>query len=149
MDSIVRGLVVYGFLIVLFRIAGKRTLQQLTTFDLVLLLIISEATQQALLDDDNSMTNGFLVVITLVGLDILLSLVKQRWGAVEKALDGTPMIILEDGRPLEERMDKARVDISDILTAARERLGLERLEQIKYAVLERGGGISIIPREHP
>ena len=147
MDTIIRTLAVYGFLLLIFRLAGKRAMADTDTFDFVILLIISEATQQALLDDDNSMTNGFLVVITLVGLDILLSLIKQRWTAVEKALDGTPMIILEDGRPLAERMEKARVDTSDILTAARERLGLERLEQIKYAVLERGGGISIIPSE--
>ena len=110
-----------------------------------MLLIISEATQNALLGADYSITNGFLVILTLVGLNILFSLWKQRSPTIEKLLDGVPTVIVEDGKPLRDRMSKARID-DDVLTAARELQGLERMEQIKYAVLERSGGISIIPR---
>jgi uncharacterized membrane protein YcaP (DUF421 family) len=147
MDSIVRAAVVYLFLMVVFRIAGRRTLGDLTAFDFVLVLIISEAIQQALLDDDNSMTNGFLVVLTLVGLNVLLSLIKLRSHTVEKLLDGVPTILVEEGRPLTERMGKARVDVEDVMQAARQLQGLERLDQIRYAVLERTGGITIIPKQ--
>jgi uncharacterized membrane protein YcaP (DUF421 family) len=146
MDSIIRAVVVYTFLLILFRIAGKRTLSQMTTFDFVLILIISEAVQQGLLDDDNSITNGFLIVIALVGLDIALSLIKQRSPRVERLLEGLPVVIVENGHPLRERMDRARVDEADVLQAARQLQGLERLDQIKYAVLERSGGISIVPK---
>ena len=146
MDSVLRGIAVYVFLLVVFRFAGKRTLSEMTTFDFVLLLIVSEATQQALIDNDNSMTNSFLLILTLVGLNVGLSLLKQRSHQLEKWLEGTPVVVLEDGKPIKERMDKARVDEADILTAARELQGLERLDQIKYAVLERSGGISIIPK---
>jgi uncharacterized membrane protein YcaP (DUF421 family) len=130
---------------VLFSLAGKRTLAEVTTFDFVLLLIISEATQQAMVDGDNSMTNSLLLVSTLVGLNILMSELKQRFGFVERVLDGMPLLIVEHGNPLHHRMAKERVDVDDVLDAARESHGLERLDQIKYAVLERNGKISIIP----
>jgi len=144
-DSILRALAVYTFLLVLFRVAGKRSLSDMIAFDFILLLIISEAIQQALLNDDNSMTNAFIVVTTLVGLNIALSLVKQRSQTLDKLLEGTPVVLVEHGRLLKERMDRVRVDEEDVMHAARQQQGLERLDQIKYAVLERSGGISIIP----
>ncbi len=146
MDSILRGAVVYAVLLVLFRIVGKRTLAQIATFDFVLLLIISEATQQAMIDNDNSMTNAFLIITTLLGLDIGLSLLGRRCGIVDRLVDDVPLVLVEDGRVLKDRMTKSRVDETDILQSARQE-GLERMDQIKYAVLERSGGISIIPKE--
>jgi uncharacterized membrane protein YcaP (DUF421 family) len=146
MGSVIRAIIVYMFLILLFRIVGRRSLLQTTTFDLILLIIVSEATQNALLGDDNSLTNSFLVITTLVGIDIFFSLWKQRSTEVEKLLDGVPVILVEEGEPLRDRMKNARVDDDEIMMAARELQGLERLEQIKYAVLERSGRISIIPK---
>jgi uncharacterized membrane protein YcaP (DUF421 family) len=145
MESILRGLAVYAILLVLFRIAGKRTLSQVTTFDFVLLLIIAEVTQQALLGQDYSITNFVLLVMTLLGLDIALSLLKQHFPRLDRLLESQPLVIVEHGRPLHDRMNKARVDVEDVLAAARHLQGLERMEQIKYAILERNGGITIIP----
>ena len=147
MDAVLRGFAVYFFLLVLFRISGKRSMAQITTFDFILLLIISETTQQALLVDDFSITNAFILIITLVVIDMTLAMLKERLPWLDKAVDSVPLVILEDGKPIEERMNKVRVDVSDILAAAREKQGLQRLDQIKYAVLERSGGISIIPKE--
>lgn len=147
MDTVIRAAVVYFVLMIVFRIGGKRSLAQITTFDMVLLLIISEAVQQALLDSDNSMTNAFLLVVTLVGIDIGLSLWKQRSKTVNKLLDDVPLVIVEDGRPLRDRMDRSRVDEDDVLAAAREQRGIERMDQIKYAVLERSGGITVVAKE--
>lgn len=146
MDCIVRGVVTYVFLLILFRLAGKRSLAQITTFDFVLLLIISETTQNALVDNDHSMTNTFLLVLTLLGLDVGLSMWKQRSPWLEKLVDDVPLVIVEEGRPLRDRMDRCRVDEEDVLAAARQLRGLERLDQIKYAVLERSGGITVIPK---
>lgn len=146
MESVIRACVVYLFLLLLLRLTGKRTLAQITSFDFVLLLIISEATQQAMIGDDNSMMNGAIVVTTLIGLNIVMSLLKQRFKTVDRVLDGIPLVIVADGRPLKDVMDKARVDEEDVLDAARETLGLERLDQIRHAILERDGKISIIPR---
>ena len=118
----------------------------MTNFDLVLLLIISEATQNAIIGNDYSVTNGLLVILTLVGIDIGLSLLKQRFPQVERHLEGLPLVLVDRGRPLKDLMDMARVDEQDILSSARQNHGLERMEQIKYAVLETNGGISIIPK---
>lgn len=146
MDAIARGVVMYFFLLLLFRIVGRRTLGQMTNFDLVLLLIVSEATQNAMLGNDFSVTNGILVILTLVGIDIGLSLLKQHVPRVERHLEGLPLVLVDRGRPLKDLMYKARIDEQDILSSAREKHGLERMEQIKYAVLEAHGGISIIPK---
>jgi uncharacterized membrane protein YcaP (DUF421 family) len=147
MDAVLRGLSIYVFLLMIFRISGKRSLGQVTSFDFVLLLIIAETTQQALLGDDYSVTNAFLLIGTLVGLDIGLSLLKQRSAKLDRLLEGAPLVIVEEGEPLKDRMDKARVDEEDILHAARELQGLERMEQIKYAVLERNGDITVVPKQ--
>jgi uncharacterized membrane protein YcaP (DUF421 family) len=146
MDAVVRALAVYLFLMIVFRIAGRRTLTELTSFDLILLLILSEATQNAMIGNDYSITNACLVILTLVGTDIVFSHLKHRSTLLEQWLDGVPMIIVENGRPLKELMDKARIDEDDIMSSARASHGLERMDQIKYAVLENNGGISIIPR---
>lgn len=148
MESVLRAVAVYGFLVLVIRLAGRRTMAQLTDFDFVLLLIIAEATQQGLLGDDSSITNAFLVILTLIVIDIGLSLWKQRSPRIEKWLDGVPLVIVEEGRLLEDLAKKARVDEQDILAAARMLHGLERMNQIKYAVLERAGGISIIPQRN-
>jgi uncharacterized membrane protein YcaP (DUF421 family) len=146
MDIVVRGLIIYFVLLLIFRISGKRSLAQITTFDFVLLLIIGEATQQALLGEDFSVTRALLLIVVLVVADIGISLWKQHSKVVEKLVDGVPLVIVEDGKPLRERLDRERIDEGDILAAARELQGLERIEQIKYAVLERSGAISIIPK---
>ena len=146
MESVIRAAVVYVVLMLLFRIAGKRSLAEVTSFDLVLLLIISEATQQAMIDSDNSMTNALLVVSTLIGMNILLSVVSKRWKALDKWIEDVPLVILKNGQPIRERMRKERIDENDILEAARASEGIERLDQIKFAILERTGHITIVPK---
>jgi uncharacterized membrane protein YcaP (DUF421 family) len=111
----------------------------------VLLLIISETTQQAMVDDDHSMVNGMLLILTLVGASIGLSLLKQRFPRVEALIDGRPLVLVRRGEILHERLDKERVDEGDLLEAARARHGLERLSQVKYAVIERDGKLQIVP----
>lgn len=147
METIFRGVAVYWILLLMFRFAGKRAVTEATTFDFVVLLIIAEVTQQALTAQDYSVTNTLLLVATLLGLDVLFSIVKQRFPAVERFVDGIPVVIVDRGRPRREVMDKERIDELDILEAARASHGLERMDQVKYAVLERSGGISIIPRQ--
>lgn len=146
MDSVLRAAAIYLVVLVVFRLAGRRTLSELTTFDFVLLLIIGEATQQALLGDDFSIVNAMVVIVSLVVFDISLSLLKNKSRWLSKLIDGEPMIIVEHGQVLERRIRKARIDEGDILEAARHSQGLERIDQIKFAILEKDGKISIIPR---
>jgi uncharacterized membrane protein YcaP (DUF421 family) len=144
MQPILRALLIYLFLLIIFRVTGKRSLTEATTFDFVLLLIIGEATQQALLGDDFSVTNAFIVITTLVGIDVAFSMLK-RFKIIDHITEGAPLIIVNEGKPLKTRMKKCRVDEDDVLEAARSLHGLERMSQIKYAVLEIDGSISIIP----
>ncbi|HEX7029929.1 MAG TPA: YetF domain-containing protein [Gammaproteobacteria bacterium] len=145
MDPVFRALAVYFFLLLVFRIIGKRSLSQITSFDFLLLLIVGEATQQALLGQDYSITNALLVIMVLVGVDYLLAMLKERSRAVERILEGAPLIVVANGKVLETRIKRAGLDEDDVLKAARLKHGLERMEQIKYAIQERDGNISIIP----
>ena len=146
MDTVIRAAAIYFFLLLMLRGGGKRTLSQITTFDFVLLLILGEATQQALIGNDFSVTTGLLLIGSLIGLDMTMGFVKRHFSALDRIVEGLPVVIVEDGQPLRDRMERASIDEADVMAAARERQGLERMEQIKFAVLERSGGISIIPR---
>ena len=147
MEAVLRAVVIYAFLMLLFRIAGKRALNEMSNFEFVLLLIVGEATQQAVLGKDYSVTNAFLVVLTLISINIGMSLLKHRSERLKRMFDGMPLVIVENGRPLKQLMDAVRIAEDDVLEAARELQGLERMEQIKYAVLETTGTISIIPKK--
>jgi len=147
MESVIRGAIVYAFLFLIFRVAGKRTLAQTSPFELVLLLIISETTQQAMVDSDHSITNAFLLIMTLVGLSIVLSVIKHRSRAASRWLEGLPVLVMRNGAWDREAGDNTRVDEADVVAAARSRQGLERLDEVKHAAIENDGSISIVPRK--
>lgn len=147
MDMVFRALAIYLFLVVVFKVAGRRALLQMTSFDLILLLIISEATQQALLGQDFSVTGAMITITTLVVVDIIFGLMKNYFSPVENILDGTPVILVENGIPLADKLKKVDVSCDDILVSACQNNGITEISQIKYAILERNGHISIIPFE--
>lgn len=147
MESVLRGLAVYLFLLVIFRLVGRRTLSEMAPFDLVVLLIISETTQEAMIGDDHSITNCVLLVTTLLGASILLSWFKQMSPRLERALEGEPIFVVRNGHLCPKGMRWSRISEDEILEAARQNHGLERLDQIKHALIEVGGRISIIPWE--
>lgn len=147
MESVIRGVAVYVFLLLIFRVSGKRTLAETSPFEFVLLLIISETTSEAMVDSDHSITNAFLLIMTLVGMSILLSVWKHWSPTANRWLEGLPHTLVRDGKLLKEPADKARVDEEEILSAARMAQGIERMEDIRHAVLENDGKISIIARE--
>lgn len=146
MDPVLRAAAIYLGLLLVLRVMGKRSLAQVTTFDFILLLIISEATQQALLGDDFSITNALLVVITLVVLDRGLDSVQHRSPVVSRVTQSLPVVLVADGDPLQEVLDREKVDVKDVLQEARTSQGIHQLDQIRYAVLERSGAISIVPK---
>ncbi|MBF2788824.1 MULTISPECIES: DUF421 domain-containing protein [Enterobacter] len=147
MDMVFRALAIYLFLVVVFKVAGRRALLQMTSFDLILLLIISEATQQALLGQDFSVTGAMITITTLVVVDIIFGRMKKYFSPVENILDGTPVILVENGVPLADKLKKIDVSCDDILVSARQNNGVTEMSDIKYAILERNGHISIIPFE--
>jgi uncharacterized membrane protein YcaP (DUF421 family) len=143
---VVRAIAVYAFLLVLMRVMGKRSLAQVTVFDFVVLLIISEATQQGMTGNDFSVTNSAILVTTLVLLQRAADKLTDRSPRTDRLFNDVPTLIVEDGRPLADRMDHYDLSENEVLEEARKTQGVERLEQIRYAVLERDGSISIIQR---
>ncbi|MDX6022096.1 DUF421 domain-containing protein [Scandinavium sp. V105_16] len=147
METVFRALGIYLILLIVFRIAGRRALMQMTSFDLILLLIISEATQQALLGDDFSVTGAALTIITLIIADIFFGYIKRKSNWIDYMLDGSPIILVENGVPAYHKMNKAGITLDDIMISARTNQGISDLEKIKFAILEKNGHISIMSAE--
>ncbi|WP_054180163.1 DUF421 domain-containing protein [Trabulsiella odontotermitis] len=147
MEMVFRAIAIYLILLIVFKIAGRRTLLQMTSFDLILLLIISEATQQALLGTDYSVTGAMLTIVTLIVVDILFGFMKKRFSRAEQLLDGAPVVLVENGTPIDSKIKKVNVSTDDIMLVARQNHGIYQIEKIKFAILERNGQISIIPAD--
>jgi uncharacterized membrane protein YcaP (DUF421 family) len=147
MDMILRAVAIYLILVLVFKIAGRRALLQMNSFDLILLLIISEATQQALLGSDFSVTGAALSIITLIVMDMLFSKVKKYLPGAEEMIDGTAVILVENGMLMHEKMKLVDISEEDIMVSARNNQGLTKLAEIKFAILESNGHISIIAQK--
>jgi uncharacterized membrane protein YcaP (DUF421 family) len=145
MDSVLKAVLIYFGLWALLRITGRRTMGELSAFDLILFLVIGGATQRALVGQDYSLTTALIIVSTLVGIDVVLSFLKRNSKLVSKIVEGVPMVVVDHGKPLADRLRRARITIDDVLQAARQTHGLERLDQVKFAILEANGDISVIP----
>lgn len=147
MSTVLRAAAIYAIVLVIFRLAGRRTMSELTTFDLVLLLLCGEAVQQALLGHDFTVTGAVLVVLTFVVLEGAATMVRARFPLFDRLLEGPPLVIVRRGVLLRRRMREESIDLDDILHAARQSHGLSRLSQVRHAVLEPNGQISIIPED--
>ena len=144
MESVISGAVIYLSVMVFTRITGRRTLAQTTVFDIVLLLLLAEAAQGFLLGDDPSFTNFVIVLATFGVIDVAMSYLKLHSQFAQALIDGAPTILMRDGQVLEDRLRRARVTRDDIIEAARMQHGVANWDEIEAAVLETGGGITII-----
>lgn len=147
MEMVLRAAAIYLILLIIFKIAGRRTLMQLTNFDLILLLIISEATQQAMLSTDYSVTGSMLTIVTWSASIFYSAILRNVLPKVENFLDGSPVIVVENGAVIDEKIRLVNISVDDILLAAVQHHGIYELHAIKYAILERNGQISIIPEQ--
>jgi uncharacterized membrane protein YcaP (DUF421 family) len=143
--SVARTAGIYALLLIVFRVSGRRTLAQVTNFDLILVLILGDVTQQAIVGDDYTVTTAIVVIATLVVVDVALGKAKQRWRTVDVIVDGLPLPLIVHGKVRHAQMKAEGVTIEDVLTAAREVHGLSSTAQIDSAVLEQHGGISVLP----
>ena len=140
---------IYLFLLFVFRIAGRRTLAQTTTFDLVLVLIIGDAVQQAMLGEDQTLAGAALAILSLVTLDVTLSHLKHRFPLLDRMIEGSPILLKVRDRVNERAMALNGLDEEDLLAAARERQGLTAIDDIEQATLEKDGHISIVSSARP
>lgn len=145
METVIRAAAMYGILVVLFRLAGKRSLAQITTFDFVLLLVIGEATQQALLGEDFSLAQAALVVVSLLALQRASDYLTWRFSRFRRWFEGQPTVLVADGVPIERALDHYRLSTDDVVSAGRERHGISDMSQVGWAIMEVSGGITVIP----
>jgi uncharacterized membrane protein YcaP (DUF421 family) len=143
---VISGAAIYLSVLVFTRITGRRTLAQTTVFDIVLLLLLAETAQGFLLRDDPSFTNFAVVLATFGVIDVAMSYLKLHFTFAQALIDGAPTILMRDGEVLENRLRRTRVTRDDIIEAARMQHGIASWDEIDAAVLESGGGISIIKK---
>jgi uncharacterized membrane protein YcaP (DUF421 family) len=145
MEPVFRAIGCYLLLLFIVRLSGKRGLAQVTIFDLILLLLISQTVGQ--IGDDSSLTTAAIIAITLVVINRANDTIAHRWADMSHVLEDAPLILIENGVVHEDRMTRMKVRLDDILENGRLEEGVERLDQIKHATLERSGAISIIAKE--
>jgi uncharacterized membrane protein YcaP (DUF421 family) len=146
MELVVRATVMFFFVLLVTRAIGKKELSQLTAFELILLVTIGDLVQQGVTQEDQSLTGAFLVVSTLALLIVLLSTIQVRWGSTRRLIRGIPVVVLRDGRPLEDAMRMERLKLEEIKEGAREQ-GIDDLAKVKLAILEPDGKLSFIQEE--
>jgi uncharacterized membrane protein YcaP (DUF421 family) len=143
MEIAVRAFVIFFFLWGLTRVMGKRELAQISAFELILLVTIGDLVQQGVTQEDNSLTGNMLAVGTLALLTLIFSYVSYKWRATHPVVEGFPVLVVRDGRLIEEALRLERLTREEILTEAREQ-GIEDLAEVKVAILEPDGKFSFI-----
>jgi uncharacterized membrane protein YcaP (DUF421 family) len=143
-EFVVRGLVVYLFLILILRLTGKRQIGQMSPFDLVLLLVLSNAVQNSMNGGDNSVAAGLILAVTLVGANWITGYLTYRSKTVERLIDGSPQVLLHDGVLYQKTMENAQVTREELLSALRAE-GFSEFGDVRAAILENDGSISVIP----
>lgn len=146
METVVRIAIIYLVILVGLRLLGKRELSQLTPLELVTLMLIPEIVSQSMIGEDFSVTNSVIGLTTVFSLVFLTSLLKQNSQSVERLIEGTPSLLVERGKFVEENLNKERITPGEVF-GEMHKSGLERLSEVKWAILETDGKISIIPNE--
>ena len=143
MSVVLRAAAAYWILLIAVRLIGRRTASMMAPFDLIVLFMFGGATITSVLGEDHSLVAAYSTVCTIGMMHLVVSWAKLRSDFVGRMIDGTPVVIYEDGHWHEKRMRVLRIEPQDVMAAARQR-GLSRLEQVRYAVAERDGKVSII-----
>ena len=143
MDLVLRAVFMFAFVYALTRLIGRRELSSLEPFDLILLIVLGDAVQQGLTQDDYSVTGAFLVIGTFAVLQVFVSWISYRFPGSRLILEGEPLVIVQDGKVIDRNLKRERLTVEEIAEAARlEQIG--SLDEVRWAVLETTGQISFI-----
>jgi uncharacterized membrane protein YcaP (DUF421 family) len=146
LEIALRAAIIYGFVLLGIRLTGKREVGQMTPFDLVLLLLIANAVQNAMTGPDTSVTGGMVAAATLLGVDAFMTRIVWRHRKIRRFLEGTPTLLIHKGKILNENLAKERLSGEELHQALREH-GIESVEEVNLAVLEIDGSISVLRRD--
>ncbi len=145
MDLVVRAAVAFAFVYLITRVIGRRELSSLQPFDLILLVMIGDLVQQGVTQNDFSVTGAILVGGTIALLTVAVSFLSFRFPRLRPALEGEPVIVVEDGKPIERNLRRNRITLEELAAAARQSQ-LASIEDVRWGVLETNGRISFIPK---
>jgi uncharacterized membrane protein YcaP (DUF421 family) len=145
MAAVFRAIFGYCFLVFMVRVVGRRPGKQMTPFDYVLIFFMGGLTLTPMVGNDRSVSNGVVIVVTIAVTHYALAWLKHWSPLIGRLVDGTPLLLLERGEWQQSTMDKLLVNEADVMAAARDR-GIERLQDIEYATIERNGQVSVIAR---
>jgi uncharacterized membrane protein YcaP (DUF421 family) len=145
MDLVIRATILYVFIVVVMRVIGRRELSSMSPIDLVLLIVLGDAVQQGLTQDDYSVTGAFIVVGTLATLQVISSYIGFRSKRARHVLEGDPLVLVENGSVIERNMRRERLTPDDIAEEMRAQQ-IESFDEVKWGILERNGTISFIKK---
>jgi uncharacterized membrane protein YcaP (DUF421 family) len=145
-ELVVRAVVIYLVFFVGLRLFGKREIGQFTVFDLVLVLLVANALQPAMTGPDTSLSGGLVLIVTLLLINRLLALVRRRFPVLDSLINPEPTVIARDGHWVEKGFDKEDLSLEDAQMALREH-GVEKVEDVRLAVLEEDGSISVVAKD--
>jgi uncharacterized membrane protein YcaP (DUF421 family) len=143
MQIVLRAATLYAFILIVTRAMGRKELSEISTFELILLVVMGDLIQQGVTGDDRSVTGAMLAVATMALLVVAASYLSFRSGRMQSIMEGTPVLIVLEGRPLRDVLQTQRLTIEEVKDAAREQ-GIEDLATIRVGVLEADGKFSFI-----
>jgi uncharacterized membrane protein YcaP (DUF421 family) len=146
MDLVFRAVAVFFFIFIVTRLVGRRELASLEPFDLILLVVMGDLVQQGVTQDDYSITGAFIVISTMAVLTVAMSYLSFRVRPLRRVLEGEPIVLIENGRPIEQNLRRERLSLEELAEKARLDQ-IESLDDVRLAVLETNGDISIIPKQ--
>jgi uncharacterized membrane protein YcaP (DUF421 family) len=144
MDLVLRATVIFFFIFLVTRVAGKRELSSLEPFDLILLVVVGDLVQQGITQSDYSVTGALIVISTITLLTVFLSYINFRFRFLRGVLEGEPVVLVENGQLIERNMRRERITLEDLEAESRQQQ-VSDIGEIRWAVLETSGRISIIP----
>jgi uncharacterized membrane protein YcaP (DUF421 family) len=145
MDLVLRAVALYAFVLLVTRVTGRRELSQLSPFDLILLIVLGDAIQQGLTQDDYSVTGAVIVISTIASMQVLTSYLSYRSKPVRRALEGMPIVLVEDGRLVDRNLRRERISPEELAEEMRHN-EIASLDRVQWAILETNGAISFIKK---
>jgi uncharacterized membrane protein YcaP (DUF421 family) len=145
MDLVIRAAVIFFFVFLVTRVVGRRELSELEPFDLILLVVVGDLVQQGVTQSDESVTGALIVIATIALLTVAVSWLSYRLRPVRLVTEGEPLVLVQDGRPIERNMRRERITLHDIEEEARQSQ-ITSIADLRWAILENGGRISCISR---
>ena len=146
MDIVLRAFVAYVFILVLMRVVGRRELSSMEPSDVILLVVIGDLVQNGVTQSDYSVTGIVLAAGTIGTLATFTAYATFKWSRIRNVVEGEPVILVEDGKPIERNMKHERLTLDEVMEQARLQQGVEALDDVRWAVLETSGSISIVKK---